>query len=89
MEEVKVPYRNSRLFSGAFLTERLPRLSEWQLPSEELQGVQAQLRDLFAKALPATSEAGLEEELVRPILSEILGFLYLCLLYTSPSPRDS
>ncbi len=23
MEEVKVPYRNSRLFSGAFLTERL------------------------------------------------------------------
>jgi len=23
MEEVKVPYRNSRLLSGAFLTERL------------------------------------------------------------------
>jgi len=77
MEDVKVPYRNSRLFSGAFLTERLPGSEDWRIPPEELKAVRARLHDLFAKALPATSEAGLEEELVRPILSEILGFFYL------------
>ncbi len=77
MEEVKVPYRNSRLFSGDFLTERLQGWSDWEIPQAELKDVQARLRDLFVAALPATSEAGLEEELIRPILSEILGFSYL------------
>ncbi len=77
MEELQLPYRNSRLFSGDFLTERLQGWSDWKIPQAELKDVQARLRDLFAAALPTTSEAGLEEELIRPILSEILGFSYL------------
>ncbi len=77
MEEVKVPYRNSRLFSGDFLAERLPDSADWKISPEELKSVQARLRDLFAQAIPATSEAGLEEELIRPILSDVLGFSYL------------
>ncbi|HDJ29585.1 MAG TPA: hypothetical protein ENF29_00860, partial [Candidatus Acetothermia bacterium] len=77
MEEVKIPYRNSRLFSRDFLAERLPRLQEWKIPSEKLKSAQAQLRDLFTTALPSTSEPALEEELIRPILSEVLGFSYL------------
>ncbi len=77
MEETKLPYRNSRLFSGDFLTKRLPGLPDWEIPSEELKSVHAQLHDLFVTALPSTSESALEEELIRPILSDILGFSYL------------
>ena len=77
MEEAKWYYRNSRLFAHDFLEERLPYLLDWQLPEEELKAAYEQLRDLFDHALPATSEASLEEELIRPILSDILGFSYL------------
>ncbi|MCD6494503.1 Eco57I restriction-modification methylase domain-containing protein [Candidatus Bipolaricaulota bacterium] len=77
MEETKLPYRNSRLFSGHFLAERLPHLPDWEITSQELESVYAQLRDLFAAAVPSTSESALEEELIRPILSDILGFSYL------------
>lgn len=77
MEEVKVPYRNSRLFSRDFLAERLPGSADWKISPEELKSIRTRLRDLFAQALPTTSEAALEEELIRPILSEILGFSYL------------
>jgi hypothetical protein len=77
MKGINSPYRNSKLFSHDFLEERLPYLLDWQLPEEELKAACEQLCDLFDRALPATSEAGLEEELIRPILSDVLGFSYL------------
>lgn len=77
MEGTKPLYRNSKLFSHDFLEERLPYLLDWQLPEEELKAACERLCDLFAHALPATAEAGLEEELIRPILNDILGFSYL------------
>ncbi len=77
MEEVNQYYRNSRLFSHDFLEERLPKLPEWQIHKDELKAAKEKLQDLFQRALPATSEAGLEEELIRPILSDVLGFSYL------------
>jgi len=52
-------------------------LLDWQLPEEELKAACERLRDLFDRALPVTSEASLEEELIRPILSDVLGFSYL------------
>jgi len=52
-------------------------LPEWQISKEELKAAYERLRDLFARALPAISEAGLAEELIRPILGDVLGFSYL------------
>jgi len=77
MEELKLPYRNSRLFSGDFFAERLPSLQDWEIPSQELESVHVRLGDLFDTSLPSTSESALEEELIRPILNEILRFSYL------------
>jgi len=85
MEETKLPYRNSRLFSGDFLTKRLPVLPDWEISSQELESVHARLHDLFDAAVPSTSESALEEELIRPILSDILSFSYL----VQPSRRIS
>ncbi|HCP31821.1 TPA: hypothetical protein DIT45_00970 [Candidatus Acetothermia bacterium] len=83
MEGINSPYRNSKLFSHDFLEERLPNLPEWQIPKDELQRAREKLQSLFQRALPATSEAALEEELIRPILSEVLGFSYLVQLSTA------
>jgi hypothetical protein len=77
MEEAKGYYRNSKLFSHDFLEEHLPDLPEWQIPEDELKAARDKLQSLFEQALPTTSEAGFEEELIRPILSEILGFSYI------------
>ncbi len=77
MENAKLLYRNSRLFSHDFLEEHLPKLPEWQIPEDELEEALEKLQSLFQRALPATSEAALEEELIRPILGEVLGFFYL------------
>jgi len=77
MEEIKQHYRNSKLFSHDFLEEHLPNLPEWQIPEDELKRAREKLQSLFEQALPATSEAALEEELIRPILSKVLGFSYL------------
>jgi len=77
MEEVNQYYRNSRLFSHDFLEERLPNLPEWQIPEDELKRARRKLQSLFEQALPTTSEAALEEELIRPILGEVLGFSYI------------
>jgi|GEM_PF-902566 len=77
MEGINSPYRNSRLFSHDFLEEHLPNLPEWQIPEDELKAAREKLQSLFEQALPATSEAALEEELIRPILGEVLGFSYL------------
>jgi len=70
-------YRNSRLFSHDFLEEHLPKLPEWQILEDELERAREKLQSLFEQALPATSEAALEEELIRPILADVLGFSYL------------
>lgn len=77
MEEINSPCRNSRLFSHDFLEEHLPTLPEWQIHKDELKAAREKLQSLFEQALPATSEAALEEELIRPILGEVLGFSYL------------
>ncbi len=77
MENAKLNYRNSKLFSHAFLEEHLPNLSEWQILENELKAAIEKLYSLFQQALPATSEASLEEELIRPILADVLGFSYL------------
>jgi len=77
MENTKLLYRNSRLFSHDFLEEHLPNLPEWQILEDELEEALEILQSLFQRALPATSEAALEEELIRPILGEVLGFSYL------------
>ena len=77
MENAKLNYRNSKLFSHAFLEEHLPNLPEWQILEDELERAREKLQDLFQRALPATSEAALEEELIRPILGEVLEFSYL------------
>jgi len=77
MEEAKWYYRNSKLFSHDFLEEHLPNLPEWQIHKDELKRAGEKLQSLFEQALPATSEAALEEELIRPILGEVLGFSYL------------
>ena len=76
MEEAKWYYRNNKLFSHDFLEEHLPKLPEWQILEDELGRAKERLQDLFERALPATSEAALEEELIRPILGEVLGFSY-------------
>jgi len=68
MEEAKWYYRNSKLFSHDFLEEHLPKLPEWQIHKDELKAAREKLQSLFEQALPATSEAALEEELIRPIL---------------------
>jgi len=70
-------YRNSKLFSHDFLEDHLPNLPEWQIPEDELERAREKLQSLFQQALPATSEASLEEELIRPILADVLGFSYL------------
>jgi len=70
-------YRNSKLFSRDFLEDHLPKLPEWQIHQDELKRVREKLHSLFQQALPATSEASLEEELIRPILTDVLGFYYL------------
>jgi type I restriction-modification system DNA methylase subunit len=77
MENVKLNYRNSKLFSHASLEEHLPKLPEWQIPEDKLKAAMEKLQSLFQQALPPTSEAALEEELIRPILGEVLGFSYL------------
>jgi hypothetical protein len=77
MEEVNQYYRNSKLFSRDFLEKHLPKLPEWQIPEDDLEEALEKLQNLFQRALPATSEAALEEELIRPILGEVLGFSYL------------
>ena len=77
MENAKLNYRNSKLFSHAFLEEHLPNLPEWQILEDELEAAMEKLHSLFQQALPATSEASLEEELIRPILADVLGFSYL------------
>jgi len=77
MENARLNYRNSKLFSHAFLEEHLPNLPEWQIPEDELKAAKEKLRSLCQQALPTTSEAALEEELIRPILGEMLGFSYL------------
>jgi len=69
-------YRNSKLFSHDFLEEHLPNLPEWQILEDELERAREKLQSLFEQALPATSEASLEEELIRPILNRIPGFAY-------------
>ena len=76
MENARLFYRNSRLFSHAFLEEHLPKLPEWQIHKDELKAAMEKLQGLFQQALPATSEAGLEAELIRPILRNVLGFSY-------------
>jgi len=70
-------YRNSKLFSRDFLEDHLPKLPEWQIHKDELKAAMEKLQSLFEQALPATSEASLEEELIRPILADVLGFSYL------------
>lgn len=77
MENAKLNYRNSKLFSHAFLEEHLPNLPEWQMPEDVLKAVMEKLHSFFQQALPSTSEASLEEELIRPILADVLGFSYL------------
>jgi len=77
MKGINSPYRNSKLFSHDFLEGRLFALAEWDIPEEKLKTAHERLRDLFDRAIPATSEASLEDDLIRPILSDILGFSYL------------
>jgi type I restriction-modification system DNA methylase subunit len=77
MEDIGRVYRNNKLFSKDFLEKRLQGFPEWRIDNQDLKRLQKTLRELFDRALPSTSEAALEEELIRPILSDLLGFSYL------------
>lgn len=67
---------NKSLFSRHFLTQRLADLPEW---SEDSSSALARLGALWQRAQefgPGWNEAQTEEELIKPILSEVLGWAY-------------
>ncbi|HEX2091837.1 MAG TPA: N-6 DNA methylase [Longimicrobiaceae bacterium] len=71
-----LPFDNRSLFSDHYLTDRLPGLREWK---EDVSAPSAVLRSLYAKErdrLEGMSEAQLEEEWVKPILRDVLGWSY-------------
>ncbi|MDQ3555398.1 MAG: Eco57I restriction-modification methylase domain-containing protein [Gemmatimonadota bacterium] len=72
-------FDNRSLFSDHYLAERLPAHPAWNADAAERTAAWQRLRTLYADRagrLPALSEAQAEDEWIRPVLVDALGWTY-------------
>lgn len=65
---------NKSLFSQHYLAERLPQLPEWEADTAAAFDRLRQLWDRAAEFGAGWNEAQTEEEFIKPVLSEVLGW---------------
>ncbi len=69
-------HRNHFLFSDHYLNEVLPARPEWQVDCAAAMARASEVWDEWAPIVEAQGEAGVEQHIVQPMLSEVLGLTF-------------